>query len=587
MKLFLFLIGIFSNQSFAAETEYQVDPIWVSASASFDSLSDVGFLPQKKFKFNQNRNSSQEVIDKTLAFPSQNYGYPSGVLGNNLGGRSVDDAQVSTLGVPLNLPQGGGPDLSIFPSFLWSGANYSMVPQLGGYSPQGVSGGIQFDLWSRSAVREFKKSTTLNRVTGNMDRNLQTISIASKVDQSAILGGMSLGRQTGPSGSLSLYAIRKPKSHLLFHLLGSDQVGENPGSKSLPTPKAKKKFWRIIPVLESHQEFNADESSVIWESTLSGDLQQLQFEDSDHPGLNTSTRTQQIGLENAIKFGDSTIGLTARSVHFESGSFGNFQEWPLIAQYSHDFSSVQGWNFRLSGGGNFLSSTGFVPNGRVLLKQNNEQSFLFFELHSLNKMPSLNDRHYVLPGFVGNTNLSPERVNGFLAGFVRNKESFQNTLTIKTEYRNQIQVQTELSPGTQTLTNSGNAWLISMMDDFEWKPASGISEKVGAVLTASKVSSSGLSYPDLPLVSLTQNGSYGLGDDFEVRHHLRWIGDSKTASGAQHPGYFLADLSASYEIKKDIVTTIGCDNVFDSRAEVILDYPLPGRIAYMNVQINL
>jgi len=232
MILLLSIAHLFYISGHAAETEYKLEPIVVSATASFDSLNDDQFIPQKKFKFDQSRNGSQDVIDKTLPFPSQNYGYPSGSLGNNLGGRSVDDAQVSTLGVPLNLPQGGGPDLSIFPSFLWSGASYSMVPQMAGYSPQGVSGSIQFDLWSRTAVREYKKSTQLNRITANADRNLQTVSVGTKVENSAILAGMSMGRQTGPSGSLSLYAIKNPRSHLLFHLLGADQAGDNPAASS-------------------------------------------------------------------------------------------------------------------------------------------------------------------------------------------------------------------------------------------------------------------------------------------------------------------------------------------------------------------
>ena len=243
--IFTTLIAFFAftsvlTSAFAAETEYRVSPIVVSASASFDSLSEDRYLPQKKLKFERSRNETMDVLDKSIAFPSIQYGYPGGSMGSALGGLSVDDSQFSTLGVPLNLPQGGGPDLSLFPSFLWSGASYSPSPRLAGYSPQGVSGSVQFDLWTRTAIREYKSSTDLNRVTLNADRNLQNISVATKKQTASILAGYNTGRQKGPVASLSLYAIKKPRHQILFHLLGSEQESENPGSKKIPTPNARK-----------------------------------------------------------------------------------------------------------------------------------------------------------------------------------------------------------------------------------------------------------------------------------------------------------------------------------------------------------
>jgi len=260
-----------------------------------------------------------------------------------------------------------------------------------------------------------------------------------------------------------------------------------------------------------------------------------------------------------------------------------------MGQYSHDLGLPNNWNLRLSVGGNFLASTGFAPNARISLREakKNQDSSLFFEVHTLNKMPTLSDRHYLIPTiYIGNKDLMPERVNGLIAGIVHDGRLIKNTATLKTEYRNQIQVGTQLISGESSLTNQGNAWLVSLSDDVEWKPVSMVSEKLGTVFTASRVSNSGYSYPDLPAVSFVQNGNYQLTDDLNFRHTLRYIGESKNAAGAKHADYFLTDLSASYEIKKDIVTTIGCDNVFDSRAEVILDYPLPGRIAYLNLQMN-
>jgi outer membrane receptor protein involved in Fe transport len=100
------------------------------------------------------------------------------------------------------------------------------------------------------------------------------------------------------------------------------------------------------------------------------------------------------------------------------------------------------------------------------------------------------------------------------------------------------------------------------------------------------VSNTKRTYPDLPALAAVQNGIYSLNDAFDVRHTFRYLGPSKTSTGLTHPEYFIADLAADYEIKKDVVATLGCDNVFDSRAEVVLDFPLPGRMVYLNLQMT-
>jgi outer membrane receptor protein involved in Fe transport len=571
----------------AAETEYRVAPIVVSASASFDSLGEDRYIPQKKLKFERSRNGTLDVLDKSIAFPSYQLGYPGGSMGSALGGLSIDDAQYSTLGVPLNLPQGGGPDLSIFPSFLWSGASYSSSPRLAGYSPQGVSGSVQFDLWTRTAVREFKSSTDLNRVTLNADRNLQNISVATKKQTASLLAGYNTGRQKGPVASLSLYAIKKPRHQILFHLLGSEQDSDNPGTKNSPTPNDRKKLWRVIPVIESHQEFSDSDDPITWESTFSADLQNLKYEGS----FPSNDRTQQYGIENAIHYRKTTLALTGRYVDHQTSGYGRSEDWPLIGNLSQDFEFENDWTMQVAAGGNYLESIGFAPSARaafkkLLPKNADDSGALFFEIHSINQMPTLTNRYYVYLGFQGNPNLNPARVNALLSGYEFKKANVESTSLLKVEFRNNIQVQGPLNATTNTMINQGNAWLVSIQEDLSVKPMEFMTQKISATLTASQVSDTKRSYPDLPALAAVQNGIYSFTDAFDLRHTFRYLGPSKTSTGVNHPDYFLADVAADYEIKKDVVATLGCDNVFDSRAEVVLNYPLPGRMVYLNLQMT-
>lgn len=570
----------FAHPAFAAETEYTLEPIVVKASSSFDSLGEDHFLPQKKIKFDHTRAGSLDSLDKHEPFPSTNEGYPSGAKGSTLGGRSMDDVQVSTLGVPLNLPQGGGPDLSFFPSYLWSGLSISTVPSFAGFSPQGVSGSMQFDLWTRTQVRERKFSSSFSRVTGHTDRQIQNFSVATKKENIAIMGGMNFGLQTGPAGSMSYYFIRKPKSHFLFHVLGTDQDGASPGSKRIPSPLMRKKSWRVIPVLESHQEFGDEENPLIWESTYYADLHQMVFSPAAYP---SSDRTQQYGTENALRWGANTIAFTARLVDYQSSTFGSVREWPVLAQYSYESSLSEEWKMRLAGGGNWVSSVGFAPTARVSFKNIPSDTLnWFYELNSLAKMPTLTSRYYFIPGvYSGNPNLKVERVNALISGFQTKGERLDTTTTFKAEYRNQIQVGT-----STTVINDGNATLFSLKEDLSWRITAKYQNEFGVLLTYSKLANSGLPYPNLPYFSILWGASYTFNDHFKLNRNMRYVGHSTQSGGGHHGHYFLMDMSLDYSPVEGTTLTLGCDNLTDRRAEVVVDYPLPGSIVYLNLVSN-
>jgi|GEM_PF-2974599 len=567
-----------------------LEPITVSGASSFDSLSNESDVPVQTVPIEQNRTGTLDSIAKQEIFPSLNYGYPSGANGVSLGGRTIDDTQVFTLGVPLNLPQGGGADLSVFPAFLWSEAKISPTLTSAGFAPSAASGSLQLVPWTRNQLRERDPNAARSRLTVAYDRMLQTYSLGTRVDRVAILAGMSTGLQTGPAGSFSADLLQTPHHQLRFHLIGSDQDGDSPGSRSYPSPDSKKKTWRVLPVLESHQEIGA----LTVESTLYGDLQDLQYLD---PTYSSETRTQQYGLENAILYGPYTLALSARYTRFYSSTFGDLHEWPLLGSLTREFTLNPRWSLRLNAGVDALTTTGASPLGRISVKdQVTENEDWFFELNTIPKLPTLSARYYVIGTYHGNPDLKPERVNALLFGHEFTNHEWQEVVTIKGELRSAIQVNEN-----NTTENAGNASLLSLKNDLKWKVLPSLRLNASTLITRSRLKDAGEPYPDLPYFSQL------IGARFSTAHHSggpwadlnligRYIGHSRTPDTTSftspvpyidHPDYFLWDTWITFHASSNLSLNAGVDNLFNNRADVVFDYPLPGRIVYLSLQAQL
>jgi outer membrane receptor protein involved in Fe transport len=560
-------------------TDLRLDTITVNADSSFDSLSEESYVPTKKIIFEQTRTNTIDSINKSEVFPSANYGYPAGAIGVNLAGRSIEDTQVFTLGVPLNLPQGGGADLSFFPSYLWSNAIISPTISSAGFSPQAASGSVQLTPWTREAVRQNDSKNASSRATFGYDRNLQTYSLGTRVENLAILAGMSLGLQKGPAAELSYYFLRERNHHLLVHFLGTSQDGSSPGSKSFPTPNNRKKTWRVIPVIESHQQLD---SNLTIENTFYADLQELQIVS---PTALYDTRTQQYGLENAILFRNYTIALSARYIHYVNAPQSN-HEWPLLASLTGEYAVSSQGTLRLTAGGNYLETAGgFYPLARATYKQQvDTEQFWFAETNTAPKLPTLVARFYPNDGsFVGNPSLKTERVSALLVGHDFANRTFENTLTLKSEFRDDIQVIT-----SSTTINLGNAYLLSAKDDVKVKVSQYLELNASALVTWSRLKNNDEPYPNLPYYSQLLGLKISKGDLGNFNFLARYTGKSRNpqfgGTTVDHPDFFLYDTWVSYQLNANLTFTAGIDNLFDSHAEVVMDYPLPGRVAYLSAQ---
>ena len=579
----LIIVSITSTVK-AAETEYRLPPLSFMADASFETLDQDTLIPRQTVKMNQDRSGTLESFGKTSAFPLVNLGYPSGASGVKLGGRSIEDTQVSTLGVPLNLPQGGGVDLSIFPSFLWSEAELSPSTSTSGHAPQAASGSLQLKLWTREMIRTKNRNELNSRITASYDRLLQNFSFASQAEDFTIVAGLNQGLMTGPAGSFSYYLMRRPGHHLLFHALGSAQDGNDFGSIRFPTPNNHKKTWRVIPVLESHQEIDGD---FIIESTAYADLQELQEVDPQYP---RDSRIQQFGIENAVLLGPYTYALSARAVIYGGATQKDLTDFPIYSSLSKDFFFGSQWSSKVLLGGDYSRDSGVNPLGKVSAKYEIDSTLnTFAELSSNPKMPTLVARYYVDQStgysYRGNPALAPERVNSVLIGFQARQKNYESTTTLKGEYRTNVQINTNyLFPQVNTTMNAGNAELLYLKRDFRWKPDSSFELSTSSIFSGSRLIRSQLPYPDLPFFSQQGSVTYFWNDQFGISGNGTYMGPSTASDGRFHPNYALFDTWVSYTPAKDYRITLGLDNIFDKRAQVVLDYPLPGRVVYLSAQ---
>ncbi len=573
----------FSSFSNAAESEVKIPQIEVTGSASFESLNEDTYIPTQKLSINSERAGTLDSLKWGNTFPTQNYGFPSGASGVNLGGRSINDTQVTTMGVPLNLPQGGGADFSYFPSFLWKEAVISPTVSNSGFSPNAVSGRLEFIPWTRSTLLDNKTIENKSRITASDDHDAQTISGASSNNQYGAIAGAVLGRSEGGAGGLSSYLIQKPGNQILVHLIGAQIKGESPGSTTNPSPRATKDTWRLIPVLESHQDL---EHGILLESTLYGDLQELKFTDPDNSSSNSDTHTYQYGIENAVLVGPYTFALSARYIRFSGAAFPDLTEWPLFASATRDFFPSQETSLKLSLNSNYMEKVGVYPGGKLSAKFSSDpHQYFFSEIGEIAKMPTLLDRYAVYGTFYhGNPNLTPERVHLALVGYQTESGSIKSTSTVKAEYRNKIQIS---SSDYTTMINAGNAKLLSFNEALIAKILPWMSARSESLFTYSKLMDSNLAYPDLPAFSETGALIFSPKESFSLEGTAKYMGPSVTSGGAFHSNYTLFGTALTYDVNKDIQIGAGIENLFDSHAEAIVSYPLEGRLAHFSFRANL
>ena len=579
------LIAILATAAHADSTT-QLQPVQFTGSSTFETLRDDTYVPTETIELDQSRISTLDTLKWQTNFPMTNYGYPAGEVNVNLGGRSSTDTQVTTMGVPLNLPQGGGADFSFFPGFLWKSAKVTNTVSSAGFTPQAASGSLEFLPWTREMLKNQGNSLN-NRFTASADRDIQSFSLAVKQDDAAVLIGTTTGKQVGPAGEFSYDILHKPGNDILFHVIAAQQNGDvinNP-----PTPQEKKISSRVIPVLESHQDLGSDWSV---ESTVYGDIEELRFQDPTPGAFNTYTHSEQYGIENAIVHGADILALSARYVllndHLEAK---NVHDWPLFGSLTHEFFPNDSISVKATANMTYTRDTGAYPGGKLSAKfASNPHAYPFAEANIIPKMPNLTDRFGYFPDpvygtFHGNPNLKPEHVNNVIVGYIYDENPFRSVTTAKGEYRTQTQVSKILDANfDSTVINAGNAYLASLEQEFDYSFSPMFALDSRTTLTYSQLKDTGYAYPDLPFMS------EGVLFQIKPAHHLvlesqaKLMGQSTTYSGAVHPAYALFGQNIAWSPTDRMSLTAGVDNIFNNHAEIVVPYPLEGRIFYVSLQ---
>ena len=116
-------------------------------------------------------------------------------------GRSAEDTDVQALGIPLNPPQGGGFDLSIFPQFLWASFEFQAGPALGTFDPRGTAGSLTLVPWTSQALASGLAGSGRAIALGSTANLFQVSAAASDGKSVAAVVGTSAGAAQGPSAA--------------------------------------------------------------------------------------------------------------------------------------------------------------------------------------------------------------------------------------------------------------------------------------------------------------------------------------------------------------------------------------------------
>jgi hypothetical protein len=582
--IFIFLSFFLSARSFAAtdETVITLPRAQFSGNATFETLNDDTFVPTEKTSLTNDRASTLDNFKFETPYALQDLGYPGGQTGINIGGRSIEDTQVTTLGIPLNLPEGGGADFAFFPVFLWNEVDIRQTTSSAGFAPSASSGQVEFIPWTRASLVNPATPSTIARAGITYDHDSQAYSFGVKHDDYALLIGTTTGLLTGPSGEASYLVMQNSTGHIFFHVIATDETANSPGSDTLKTPGATLENWRVLPVLETG--FHLARGLEL-QTTAYADINSLNYIDPNTPANSSDTRTHQFGLENAIVKGVDTLALSARFVDFTGASFGELHDFPVYAGLTHEIFLSNESSMKITANGTYENNEGVAPGGKVSFKfASSEKTYPFAEVNTVAKMPTLVDRYSSYGDFFhGNPGLKPERVYAALYGYRYENDHRLFVSTLKGEYRLGIQVAT---PDYTSVVNGGNAYLFSLNEEASTAFYKWLDANTSALFTYSKLMDSSFSYPDLPYATLTAGLVAHSHEQFAIGAHTRLVGTSAGAGGRQHLGYALFDTEFQYRILKELLLKGGIDNVFNSDGQAILDYTLEGRTYFASLNAS-
>jgi hypothetical protein len=463
------------------EPEFTLAPIIKDASP-LDLLAHDPIIPveQGTPKINTSSGSVEHSLANDLPYSVTDEASP-GQLSQFRGlGRSSDETDVQTLGIPLNYPQGGGFDFSTFPQFFWADFRFQPGPSPAGLDPRGIAGTMSLLPWTAKAISDESTSSRYTALYSNSD--LTQLSVGAKYkDQVAVLAGNTSGLASGPSASLSGRLYEDGKLALRYHLLFTDidaEIDENPPeviaehSTTLRTIPVVQADWKITPEL-------------LLKSSVYYDNNRLRTDDPSGDDF-SQERTDQFGAENALFYEGWKLGASSREVRYNATASGEAAFFQTENISSFQLSKLL--KSESEGGGAFMieptvqamnvSDQGFYPEGTLGLREEWGQasrsssgmthSAVYARGNYARRFPSIVDRYLNIPNanpefaVVANPNLQVEKDVTAIVG----AETKQNKWDLSIQGYYQIRYNAEIAvdgPTGHTLINSDNARLASLV----------------------------------------------------------------------------------------------------------------------------
>lgn len=559
---------------FEAESkEIELAPI-IRYGTPADALLEDPYFPVEEVRAEPVSSSGtpEHALSTSIPLPVQDTGKPGAFAQYRGLGRSAEDVSVQALGVPLNPPQGGGFSFAAFPEFLFSGYRVQHGPSPASLDPRGVAGTVMLSPWTLEAIAS-ERSVIRGGTSYSGAESGQIFAGgaggAAASGRLSAIGGMSFGKAKGPSGALSARAPIGSGNSLSFHLLASDIDAEDLGGRSFPTPNARFRTQRWIPVAQ----LDVPTAEGIFKSSVFADRAIQKYDDPDS-GFRTHDRIEQIGAENAWIESNWRLGLSARRASFEKTDFKAPAEGILAFQAGRAFES-RDFTVEPTLVGLAVTRFGFLPEASVGFRAGRADAW-FGRASFSRRVPSMADRYYDLPAvFRGNPGLEPERDWTLSGGNEFRRGALRGSLQAVLQLREDAHVRFPAAGGS-TVLNSGEARVGSLLASLD----AGVgSFQLGSSLSLNRsvLTATGEEFPYLPSLIGVISAVYPVSGGSLGGFARASAGAETGIPGVPVGGYAVFDLEATADLGRGLAMAVRVDNLLDRRYETFLDFPSNGR----------
>jgi hypothetical protein len=592
---FLFCLHLVPNLHLAThvyadqnQSLVELDPLVIRSSPG-GILADDPIVPGWSGEIGvSGAGSIQNSLQNQMSFAISDFG-KRGMFSQIRGlGTSSDDIDIQVFGISMNPAQGGGFDLTAFPQFLWSNYQFQLGPSLNALNRTAASGTLSLTPWTSKALKEpgwGARGSSFYSSSGTS----QVAAAAKDGENFAVVAGYSSMKAIGPSAVMSGRWGQDQYSGAL-HLLATDLDMETEGDESMPSPQARARKTRVIPVLQN--DFRLSSASFL-KTSVFYDWGFVGYQNPDTQSQSQSkTHIQQWGTENAYLLDQWKFGLSIRQVSYQSSSswLGNIQDSQVPLQ---NLSTLQVSRVIEAGEvileptvqGVWVTQYGWMPQGSLGVRKEwgRGAPALFSRASYSKKIPTLLDRYSVYSEFSGNPNLQPETDwTGVLGGEVKDR-GYEASLQGYAQFRQDARVFTGSSVNNMNhasvfaLTGAGRVEITSWLDGIH-----------STTLSRSRLYVTDDEFPFAPAflsstgISLHKNkGRRAWEWTTSVRGSSSQINLVALNGSSRAGGYAVLDTGAQVELMQGLRLGGRVENVMGRSIELIKGYPLGRSVALM------